>query len=83
MLGLGAGQKLMGTQGCWSPIYSDLKVLAWARGCGCSMVARKCAVPLRATWEVFLFLLKMAKQKLKLKGEKNNNNERRSLAQSA
>lgn len=34
-------------------------------------------MPLRGMWDVFLFLLKIAKQKLKLKGEKNNN-ERRS-----
>lgn len=70
MLGLGAGQKPKGTESCWSPLYSDLKVLPLARGCGCSTVARKCAVPLRAMWDVFLFLLKIAKQKLKLKGKK-------------
>lgn len=67
---LEAGQKLRGAQGCQSPVYSDLKVLAQARGHGCSTVARKCAVPLRAMWNVFLLLLKMAKQKLKLKREK-------------
>lgn len=83
MLGLGAGQKLTGTQNRWSPIYSDLKVLAQARGRGCSTVAGKCAVPLRAMWDVFLFLLKMAKkQKLKSKGKKIIM-KGRALAQSA
>lgn len=60
----------MGTQSHWSTIYSDLKVRALARACGHSTVARKCAVPLRAVWDMFLFLLKMAKQKLKLNGKK-------------
>lgn len=76
MLGLEAGQKLTGTQSRWSPICFHLKVLALAGARGCFTVARKCAVPLRAMWDVFLFLLKMAKQKLKLNGK--NNNERRS-----